>query len=372
VPLRAIVSAWGSPDLAERHAMTHPLGEGRHVDRASFDAALAAWAQAQGVVVRRDTGTCAVKREGHVFCVKPSHGAEIVARAFIDASGRGAPAGATLERRWLAIDRQVAIVGRARGGPAASGELLLEAASEGYWYSAPQPDGALVVALATDADLALARGRAGLLARFEASLAQTSHTARRCEGRAFEGAPRVVRADSGRLIGDSGPGWCAVGDAAVATDPLTGSGVARALRSAAEGAERIEAMLAGAGKEASANDRRFGAYLDRRGAYYALETRWPRSLFWTRRRPVAWRETAITLAPTALLRGTAEAPASALARAEALAPPRILASTIGALRLTPRPAHAVLESLRASAPLGDTRLLVALQLLIEDGALTLA
>src|SRR5262249_23052544 len=43
VPFRAVRSAWGSPNLEERSSMLHPLGEGWHVDRARFDAKLAAW-----------------------------------------------------------------------------------------------------------------------------------------------------------------------------------------------------------------------------------------------------------------------------------------------------------------------------------------
>jgi flavin-dependent dehydrogenase len=353
--------------------MVHPVGEGRHVDRARFDAALAAWAEGEGVVVTRGAGTCTVKRDVEVFRVAPAHADSVVARAFVDASGRGAPAGAAIDgRRWLALDRQVAIVSRMHGARELGWELLLEAVDEGYWYTVPQPDGVLVVALVTDADIALAGGRTGLADRFTTVLGRSRHTAARCAGMTPVSAPRIVRADSGCLLPAHGDGWHAVGDAAFATDPLTGNGVARALRGAEEAAKRIDADLTGRVHELGlAPEARLIEYIDRRASYYALESRWPDSLFWARRRPVAWREAEITLAPTAQLRLAEVASPAALARAEALVPPRAIATTLAAVQ-APTPAHVVLAALRESAPIGDKRLLVGLQLLVDSGALALA
>jgi flavin-dependent dehydrogenase len=353
--------------------MVHPLGEGRHVDRARFDAGLAAWAEGESVVVTRDAGTCTVKRTEEGFCVEPARGDSVVAHAFVDASGRGAPAGAGLEgRRWLALDRQVAIVSRLQGDRELGWELLLEAVEEGYWYAAPQPDGVLVVALMTDADIALGGGRAGLAERFTAALARTRHIAARCAGMTPMAPPRIVRADSGFLLPGHGDGWHAVGDAAFATDPLAGNGVARALRGAAEVAKRVDAELSGRSREGPPSpETRLAEYLDRRASYYALEDRWPDSLFWARRRPVAWREAEITLAPTVHLLPAEVASPMALARAEALVPHRAIATTLAAVH-APTPAHLLLAALRESAPLGDKRLLVGLQLLVDAGALARA
>jgi flavin-dependent dehydrogenase len=364
VPLRSVLSAWGSGDLAERHSIEHPLGEGRHVERRVFDAALASWAEEIGVRVLRGSGACAVTRVEGGFSVRPARGEVLTGRAFVDASGRGAPGGARLGgRRWLALDRQIAIVARMRGGSERGFDLLLEAVEDGYWYSAPQANGVLVVAHVTDADLA--RGTRG----FEAALARAPHTARRCEGRSLDGGPRSVRADSGRLFPDHGDRWWAVGDAAFASDPLAGNGVSRALRSAADLAERIDASLDAPPDvrpdPGSPLDARFVDYLDRRASYYALEARWPDAPFWARRRAVDWRGAEMTLPPTAVLtRGTA----LDLSPAEALLPPRAIAAALKYVR-SPTPAHAVLAEIRKVAPLGDKRLLVGLQVLVALGAL---
>jgi hypothetical protein len=109
--------------------------------------------------------------------------------------------------------------------------------------------------------------------------------------------------------------------------------------------------------------------LDRRARYYLIEGRWPDAPFWIRRRPPDWTIAPLTLPPTSLLRWDGTPPArDALAKAEALLPRRAIAATLNLLR-TPKPAHAALHALRSHAPLGDRRLLIGLQLLVEHGSL---
>jgi flavin-dependent dehydrogenase len=362
-------SAWGSDELAEHDSMLHPLGAGVHVDRARFDERLADWARSLGVALHAAAGRATIARSSDQFTISPQHGPEVRARFLVDASGRGAPASGSLDgRHWLAADRQVAVVARLRGGAGDDAVLLLEAVEDGWWYSVPQPDGGLVAAFVTDADLSPAGARAQLADRFVAALARTRHTAARTRGAALDGEPRLVRADSGVLLPAGGRSWRAIGDAAMATDPLAGNGVPRALRSALGAADEIARALDG-------DDRThdlvpvFADYLDRRGSFYLMEARWPASAFWARRRPVAWREAAITLGPEATLRATGEPRPEALWAAEALLPPRALRAAL-ASSSSPRPAHAILSELKALAPIGDRRLLVAVQLLVERGVLT--
>jgi flavin-dependent dehydrogenase len=372
VPFLCIRSAWGSDQLAEHDSILHPLGAGVHVDRARFDERLAAWARSAGAEVHAGVGRCSIVRDGDQVVVSSQRGPTVRARFFVDASGRGAPAsGAIGGRRWLAADRQVAMVAKLTHGDH-DAALLLEAVEEGWWYSVPQPDGGLIAALLTDADLAPAGPSAQLSERFGEALARTRHTAARARGASLSGAPRLVRADSGVLLPEGGPAWRAIGDAAMATDPLAGNGVPRALRSALQAADEIERTLDGAaapgGRDPAAT---FADYLDRRGSIYLREARWPAAPFWARRRPVAWREAPITLGPEAMLRAVGEPRAAALWPAEALVPPRALRSALAGLS-SPQPAHALLARLKALAPLGDRRLLVGVQLLVESGVLAVA
>jgi flavin-dependent dehydrogenase len=304
--------------------------------------------------------------------VAPARGEAALGRVLVDASGRSAPAGRLLgARRWLAWDRQVALVARVASSDPEPRDLLLEAAEDGFWYSAPQPGGTLVVVLVTDADLVPAGGRASLPRRFGDSLARTTHTAARAAGLTHTHAIRVVRAESGCLLPPRGDGWWAVGDASMASDPLAGNGVPRALRSARDVAASIHRALDGVVDEPPPAELAFAEYLDRRAEYYVREARWQDAPFWARRRPVAWRDAPLTLDPRTMLRAVGDPSPGQVAHVEALLPPRAIAVVIRDLAVA-RPAHAAMSCLRAIAPLGDRRLLVGLQELVARGVIAIA
>ncbi|HSV66863.1 MAG TPA: hypothetical protein VLJ59_13255 [Mycobacteriales bacterium] len=85
----------------------------------------------------------------------------------------------------------------------------------------------------------------------------------------------------------------AAGDAALAVDPVSGSGVPRALRTAEAAARLAEDLLDRPGDVATllaeyeaARDEECTAYLTERAAYYAAERRY-RTPFWARRASAA-------------------------------------------------------------------------------------
>jgi len=363
-----VSSAWGSPDLEARSTMFHPLGAGWHVDRTRFDLGLLEWARSQGVDVQVKTGLCSVTAEGGGFLITPRSGRPIWGQRLVDASGRGAPATLPLGgRRWLSQDRQVAILGRmvpsglVDPGPG----LYLEAVEEGFWYSARLADGTFIAVLLTDSDVLVTLGR-NRDERFAHALGRTRYTAPRTRGFELAGRPHVFRSDSGRLFPDRGPGWRAVGDAAMGTDPLGGNGVARALKSALEAASSLDAPYDGARAE-----QRFSDYLDQRTEFYWIEDRWPDAPFWARRRPVdiegrplSWRQVQLELSPEAVIEWRA-APSPG---AEAWLPRASLAALREAT-VTPVAAHVAMSALNGVAPIGARRLIVGLQWLLAAGVL---
>ncbi len=375
VPFRGVRSAWGGPELVERPSLFHPFGEGWHADRARFDEMLSRCAADAGVAVFAGAGSCAVERSREKWLVRPATGPELTARFLVDASGRGAPAGARnlSERRWLQMDRLVALVGALTPRDPIEPELLLEAVEEGWWYSVPQPGGRLLATLMTDADLLPARGPKRLEQHFTAALARTVHTAARAAGAALAAPPWIVRADSGILLPDHGHAWRAVGDAAMACDPLAGDGVVRSLRAALEAAPEIDRELDG-GTVASGGDTlqaRFRDYLDMRERFYEREARWPEATFWARRRPLDWRTAPLFLDPRRRIRWEGmPPPRDVVAPVEALLPPPAVRSLLDRLR-SPTPAHEALAFLKHAAPLEDRRLLVGLQYLAWSGCVSL-
>jgi flavin-dependent dehydrogenase len=86
----------------------------------------------------------------------------------------------------------------------------------------------------------------------------------------------------------AGPGWLAVGDAALACDPLSSQGLFNALYSALMAANALRRALAGDADALADYQRTIArvvdAHRDNLAAYYSMESRWPTLPFWARRR----------------------------------------------------------------------------------------
>ena len=94
--------------------------------------------------------------------------------------------------------------------------------------------------------------------------------------------------------------WIAVGDAALAVDPVSGSGVLRALRTAESAADTAARLLDRPGDAAallaryeSARNGECTAYLTDRARYYGTVRHYA-TPFWMRRRPAADRRSVAT------------------------------------------------------------------------------
>ena len=118
-------------------------------------------------------------------------------------------------------------------------------------------------------------------------LHQTKHSRLRVEPYVLTSGPLIVPANSSRLDRSANGNWLAIGDAAMAFDPLSGQGVYKALQSALRAAEAIDQHLAGNTSAlpnySVAVDQDFDRYLSTRRMFYSREQRWPRSTFWKRR-----------------------------------------------------------------------------------------
>jgi 2-polyprenyl-6-methoxyphenol hydroxylase-like FAD-dependent oxidoreductase len=145
-----------------------------------------------------------------------------------------------------------------------------------------------VAMLMTDGDLRPARGTKAL-PQWRAAVQRTILT----RGRVGDGeprwGPRIIPAVSQRLVRarHDRARWLAVGDAALSVDPISGSGVVRALRTAQAAASTVLAALSGADEAIAGyeveRDKECTVYLVERATYYGIEGRWPDAPFWRRR-----------------------------------------------------------------------------------------
>jgi 2-polyprenyl-6-methoxyphenol hydroxylase-like FAD-dependent oxidoreductase len=162
----------------------------------------------------------------------------------------------------------------------------------------------MVGMLMTDADLCR-RGELHASAQWRGRLSSAAVTAARVGAAPLRSAPRVHSAAShrSRRAGDPRP-WLSVGDAALSVDPLTGSGVLRALRTAESAADAAGHLLdrpgsAGAvvARYESARDGECARYLADHARHYGAVRRFA-TPFWRRRWPRPRRDPVRSDPPT--------------------------------------------------------------------------
>jgi len=232
IPSAGTSAAWGGEQPLENDAIVDPHGHGWHLDRLRFDAWLREQARAAGAqlcegrVAAKHGGAGADAHDRVAVQVIGEQERTIGCRWVIDATGRRAAIsrgkGARRERR----DRLVALYASVRTRSDVDARTRVEATPSGWWYSALVGSGRRVVAFLTDADLVEPerRTRAGFLA----ALDNTVHVLPSADP-TLTCAPATTAAHGARLAPAVGEDWLAVGDAALAFDPLSSQGMLNAL-----------------------------------------------------------------------------------------------------------------------------------------------
>ena len=287
-----VTAWWGGEAPQYMDYLFHPVGHGLNLSRPHFDSCLAEQCRSAGVQLL--TGARLIKtsrtRRGWSADVRcRDHIRTYEPRLIVDATGPAAVfsrmQGSSIEAR----DSQVGLIAlRASkaGVDPAAGRVVIESAEDGWWYFAPLRGGRCVCMFMTDADL-LATTPGSALARWEDRMHRTVHLRSRVEAYPVLTKVIVRSARSQRLDRMSGPAWTAVGDAAVAFDPLSSHGIAKSVEHGWQAADAALAYLGGDHAALQRLSDRFAAdfasYEQVRPGYYALEGRWSGSPFWRRR-----------------------------------------------------------------------------------------
>lgn len=285
-------SCWGSPTPLDSDFIRSAYEHGWHLDRRRFDAMLGEALADSRVPVLEGVRVLECRRGGASWTLSMKTGdgpCRIDADFLIDASGRARQiARRTLHIERRVYDRLVAAVGilaPGMGDPDLDSFTQIEAMTDGWWYASLLPDGRLAAGYMTDADrktASEARAAAGWMSLLEGTVQVRARVA--AHGYRLQGSITRTSADSSRLSHVAGDGWCAVGDAAAAYDPLSSQGIASALLTGTWAAQAVADR--GRGGIATYKERmrhHFARYLAEWLNYYALEQRWPGSAFWQRR-----------------------------------------------------------------------------------------
>lgn len=329
MPAHGTAACWGSAQIEDHPFLFHPVGCGWHLDRARFDALLRS-----RVPVRQGRGL--ELAESPVSKLRP--------RFVVDATGRAMAIARTRGAECVAWDRGVARFARYSRPELVDTTTLIEAVPEGWWYSATVPGGDLIVASFCDPERPATLG---------------PETARRiADAQPIQQWQCSARAQAATQV--HGDDWLAVGDAALAADPLSSQGIAQALAMGIAAAEAISHHLAGDSRGLARYAESIGAlrraFLIARRDTYRREQRFADSAFWRA------RQQHITLDPAARLQQVGP-----LRAGHALHLPRrelaVLAQTCG----TGRPAHEVVRAFQRLHPRNDMVVLLALQGLHDAG-----
>jgi flavin-dependent dehydrogenase len=263
----------------------------RLVCRPDFDAALLREAARHGVTVREMRVDGWLETEDGKIAIDTESAALPVFRAdfVVEARGRAAPLGASRLRGAETVS--LLQYWRPRGVVAGRSRSAVQSFDEGWAWFAEGVDGRRYLQLTLDVASAKLPEKASL-AEFCRKRLQRLEFAREFTADAEPEGVIQARACTPILAGDLVAARCLrVGDAAVAGDPLSGSGIFLALSSALQAPAVIHTMLRHPERAALASDfhsqRLEGLFyrFARIGRdFYAGEDQWPQSPFWLARR----------------------------------------------------------------------------------------
>jgi flavin-dependent dehydrogenase len=287
-------SIWGAATPVEQDFLFGTRGLGWHLDRRKFEAELSGVARNAGVDWRNGTrlASFSLQQQRWLLQVKTPTGDECLEADFlVDATGRPARVARQLGAVQIQHDRLIgaAVLMKPFAGKGIQDTFtLVEAVASGWWYSARLPDTTLMVVYMTDSDLV----DHAMLSRadgWSAMLSETDYTRGRIQDGNYsqQTQPKLLPANTAHLSEMIGDGWLAIGDAAVAYDPLSSYGISSAMGSGFYAASAIADFLAGDRDApvayASIIQRAFAEYVVRHYHQYNLERRWADQPFWRRR-----------------------------------------------------------------------------------------
>lgn len=293
LPVSCHESAWGSNELESRDLRFWHAGDALAVDRPRFDAWLLDAVRSTGALVFDDCLDLAGGYRDAQWRIQGqgSDGSFEIATDFVaEATGRVGRSMLLPVVRRLYFDHLVCSYAAVEDvAPAAArgrASLLVEATADGWWYTTRDPDGQRIVAFFTDADLVPPDGRRQ--AAFWALLSRTRHAGALC-GRPTEGQQVQVcdaRTSARNLIWRGN--WMSFGDAAWSIDPLSGSGISRAINDGFAAATSITQALTSGDMEvlrrhALKTTVDLGTAMRQQRGIYRVERRWAEAPFWRRR-----------------------------------------------------------------------------------------
>ena len=284
-----VVSHWSSHIGIERNYLFNPAGQGLNLDRQKFNETLLQASRAAGIDIINfeRLNTISSHALGHsIEVVIGGKAIKYHADFLIDATGRSAIVARNFGAEIFRQDKLVGLYSYFKDTPCLDSRLTIEALEDGWWYTAPLQNNHIVAVYMTDSDL-MPRGasarRQFWLDRLAASSAAFKRLGDKKEPENFQ----IVDAATQSLSQGCGKNWVAIGDAAMAFDPISAAGMTKALSSGINAADIVISHHRGLAFNVQNYqqdvDRKFQDYKVSARTAYAHVTHFPESKFWSRR-----------------------------------------------------------------------------------------
>ncbi|KAF5314335.1 hypothetical protein D9619_011775 [Psilocybe cf. subviscida] len=303
-PCSGNASAWASSQVEERHSIMNPFGHGHHLDRANFDEMLrCAVDQGPSTTLKKGKFSSIHKRDdGKWILDLDVQGTQkgIEATWVVDATGRKASLATKIGAKVVTSNPLLAFFAVFTSPDPEIGigdndmRTLIEATASGWWYSSlvSRNPRTRVVVFHTSPSHPIAkivRRAEGFLEHLKESSMHVFGIVEKGEYEMENKYPRCTAAGSSRLDSpcDGAAHWVAVGDAAMAFDPLSSQGMMTALEMGSYAGLHLSSVLMGKEEEIQLQgvlentyDRVVSEYEKHRGYYYSIVKRFPGELFW--------------------------------------------------------------------------------------------
>ncbi len=287
-----IVSTWRGGHIDSINHIASAWGCGANLERPLFERCLASKADDHGIRVIKSCRPSVVSNneEWEIDVRGDTQNSRLKATFAIDASGRSAWLLRSLRRKPQKMDNTIGLLSYCLPRTAVCFEdsrMFIEPTSNGWWYTAPLANGYIAATFVTDSDFLIASS-CKPSEFWSNNIRRTRYTRERVKFGRNELQVHVRPAHSQLARQVAFNNWIAVGDAALAQDPLSGNGLSDAIRSGIRAAATVHKWLDGnqaaLGTYQREHEKAVSEYLRQRTySYNMVSSELKPHIFWNRR-----------------------------------------------------------------------------------------
>ena len=287
IPCAEVQNAWGQSQIHFNESIFNPFGTSNILSRPDFDHALLRFCEEIGIEVFWNTRISKVNLVDDEWNLHHANGMLNV-DFIVDASGRTSKFSFGIQSiQKSSKDALIGITKHLSSEVIANKtHLLVESASNGWWYTVQIASGKFISTFMTDPKI-LSESNLSSSKFWEKELKNSQHTQKRLGSMQIPSETFVQSAHSQLAQNIMGENWVKVGDAAQSYDPLSSAGIIKGFKMGISCGTALYKFIQGEMNALIEYEEevqsQYQEYLSKRDEYYQQETRWINQPFWYRR-----------------------------------------------------------------------------------------